>query len=131
MYKHFKLLEEFSFKCQDQDIEQFWAQKTWPLEINSAITDGSYQISNKEGIFLAKLDQEKENFLKSIEMYKEHFAKIKKFNDLRTVNEFSQEAYSLKNSLEQAADKVRQFNEREGLFSQPRTDYPDLDELNN
>lgn len=93
VYKHYRLLEDFSYKYNDQDIELFWAQKTWPLEINSAITDGSYQISNKEVIFLAKLDQEKENFVKSIELYKEHFAKIKKFNDLRTVNEYSQDAF--------------------------------------
>lgn len=130
VYKHYKLLEDFSFKYNDQDIELFWAQKTWPLEISSAMTDGGYQIANKEVVFLAKLEQEKENFVKSIELYKEHFNKIKKFSDLRTVNEYSQDAFQLNSNLEQAADKVRQFNEREALFSQTTTTYPDLEELN-
>jgi hypothetical protein len=56
---------------------------------------------------LAKLEQEKENFAKSIELYKEHFAKIKKFNDLRTVNEYSQDAFALYENLNLAFDKVR------------------------
>lgn len=49
VYKHFVLLEDFSFKYNDQDIELFWALKMWPLEITSAITEGSYQIQTREG----------------------------------------------------------------------------------
>jgi hypothetical protein len=56
VYKHFLLLEDFSFKYEDKAIEEFWTQKTWPLEISSSLTDGSYQIQNKEVVFMAKLD---------------------------------------------------------------------------
>jgi hypothetical protein len=56
---------------------------------------------------LAKLEQEKENFAKSIELYKEDFTKIKKFNDLRTVNEYSSDAFALNENLCLAAEKVR------------------------
>jgi hypothetical protein len=69
IYKHYLLLEDFSFKYNDQDIELYWIQKQWPYEINGAITEGNYQIQNKEVIFLAKLEQEKENFVKSIDLY--------------------------------------------------------------
>lgn len=44
VYRHYCLLEDFSYKYQDADIETFWMQKMWPLEISSALTDGSYQI---------------------------------------------------------------------------------------
>ncbi len=27
VYKHFCMLEDFSFKCEDNDIEMFWMQK--------------------------------------------------------------------------------------------------------
>jgi hypothetical protein len=41
VYKHYLLLEDFSFKYEDKDIEVFWSQKQWPLEIAAAQTDGS------------------------------------------------------------------------------------------
>jgi len=38
---------------------------------------------------MTRLDTEKDQFMKSIELYKQHFEKIKKFSDLNTVDEFS------------------------------------------
>jgi hypothetical protein len=66
---------------------------------------------------MAKLDSEKENFVKQIEQYKTHFEKIKKFNDLSTVNEYSTDAFTLKENLDKAFEKVKQFNDRESLFN--------------
>ena len=40
-------------------------------------------------------------------MYKDHFNKIKKFNDLRTINEYSQDAFTLNENLIAAFDKVK------------------------
>ena len=67
MYKHYLLLEDFSYKYEDKDIEIFWYMKQWPLEISSSLTDGNYQIQNKEVLFTTKLEQEKEQFTKSLE----------------------------------------------------------------
>jgi hypothetical protein len=50
------MLDDFSFKCDDADIETFWWQKQWPLEISAQLTDGSFMIQNKEVIFMSKLD---------------------------------------------------------------------------
>lgn len=60
VYKHYCMLDDFSYKYADGDIETFWIQKTWPLEISSSLTDGSYMIQNKEVFFMSKLDQEKD-----------------------------------------------------------------------
>lgn len=101
------LLEEFSYKYEDYDIENFWYQKQWPLEIASYITDGSYMISSKEVIFTNKLEQEKENFLKQIEQFKQILEKIKKFSDLNTSNEFATDSYSLRDLLNNAFEKAK------------------------
>jgi hypothetical protein len=37
----------------------------------------------------------------------------------------------LRENLNNAFEKIKQFNDREALFAQPRSEYPDLDELNN
>ena len=62
---------------------------------------------------MAKLDQEKEAFIRSIEQHKQSFEKIKKFHDLSTVTEYSGDAFALREALNSAFDKVRQFNDRE------------------
>lgn len=56
-------------------------------------------IQNKEVIFMTKLEQEKENFLKSITQFSETFEKIKNFNNIDKAPEFSTDAYSLQESL--------------------------------
>lgn len=89
MYRHYCMLDDFSYRYADQDIETFWIQKTWSLEISSALTDGSYMIQNKEVLFMSKLDQEKDQFVKSIEVFKQNLEKIKKFNNLQHANEFA------------------------------------------
>lgn len=48
VYRHYCMLDDFSYKYADQDIETFWVQKQWPLEISSSLTDGGYMIQTKE-----------------------------------------------------------------------------------
>lgn len=35
VYKHYCMLDDFSYKYADADIETFWVQKQWPLEISA------------------------------------------------------------------------------------------------
>ena len=56
VYKHYCMLDDFSFKYADIDIETFWLQKQWPLEISAQLTDGGSMIQNKEVVFMSKLD---------------------------------------------------------------------------
>ncbi len=70
VYKHYCMLDDFSYKYADTDIETFWIQKQWPLEISAQLTDGSFMIQNKEVIFMSRLEQEKDVFVKSIEGFK-------------------------------------------------------------
>ena len=62
---------------------------------------------------MAKLDQEKDAFIRSIEQHKQSCEKIKKFHDLSTVTEYSGDAFALREALNSDFDKVRQFNDRE------------------
>ena len=41
---------------------------------------------------MSKLDQEKDHFIKSIDIFKQVIEKIKKFNNLDNANEFAQDA---------------------------------------
>ena len=45
--------------------------------------------------------------MKSIEQYKQHFEKIKKFNDLSAITEYSADAFNLKENLSNAFEKVK------------------------
>ena len=80
---------------------------------------------------MSKLDQEKDQFVKSIEVFKQNLEKIKKFNNLQHANEFAQDAQQLRENLNNAFEKIKQFNDREVLFNQQKSEYPDLEELNN
>lgn len=33
VYRHFLMLEEFSYMYKDQDIESYWFMRVWPLKI--------------------------------------------------------------------------------------------------
>jgi hypothetical protein len=96
VYKHYCMLDDFSFKYADIDIETFWLQKQWPLEISAQLTDGGAMIQTKEVVFMSKLDQEKDVFIKSIEAYKQTLEKIKKFHNLENANDFSADALELR-----------------------------------
>jgi dynein heavy chain len=107
VYRHYCLLDDFSYKYADADIETFWIQKQWPLEISSSLTDGLYMVQNKEVLFMSKLDQEKEGFVKSIEVFKQNLEKIKKFTNLDHANEYAQDAQQLNENLTNALEKIK------------------------
>jgi dynein heavy chain len=86
-------------------------------------------ISEKNELFSAKLEQEKEGFAKDLIRYNSDFEKIKQFKDLSQQEEFGITSITLRNNLQKAADQVRKFNERETIFGLPETPYPDLIDL--
>jgi hypothetical protein len=49
-------------------------------------------IQTKEVVFMSKLDQEKDIFIKSIEVFKQTLEKIKKFHSLDNANGFAADA---------------------------------------
>jgi dynein heavy chain len=104
--------------------------KRWPLIVSELLGEGNMTIAKKEEQFMINLDQEKERFFKSIETYKETFNKIKQFKNLNNVGEYSADSFKLRQDLDSAFQKVQQFNEREGLFNQNKSEYPELLDLN-
>ena len=124
------MLESFSFMYKEQDIDAFWLMRIWPLRIAVAVQDGKNMIQEKNELFNQNLEKEKEKFAKDIISYQEAFEKIKTFDNLNKSQEYSTDAYTLKDNIQQAFEKKRQFNEREEIFMQPVTLYPELDTLN-
>lgn len=128
--KHHEMLEEFSYMYKDQDIDQFFLMKIWPLRIQASLTDGKNMITDKNELFSANLEKEKEKFQKDIDGYKQMLEKMKTFNNINQAQEFSTDAYTLKENIQIAFDKKKQFNEREEIFNLPVTLYPELDTMN-
>lgn len=127
--KHYELLDEYSVMYKTDDIENAFYQKMWPMTIGQVIQDGKTEIATQEETFLAKLEKEKDDFQLQLKEYEERFKKIKTFNDINQVNETVKETNELRNNIDNARDKIEQFNEREQTFSQQPSEWPSVDTL--
>jgi hypothetical protein len=85
VYRHYLMLEEFSYMYKELDIESFWYMKVWPLKIQACLTDGKNMVQDKNDLFSARLENEKEAFSKLIVQYQSTFDKIKDFTSLDQV----------------------------------------------
>ena len=127
--RHYELLDDFSHFYNVDDIQNCWTLKQYPMIIGEAIADGNAALMTQEEQFIAKLDAEKEQFLKDLQGYKDIFKRIQGFNDIATLNEFFREAATLNTNIETSKDKVETFNMREGRLGQAKSEYVDFDEL--
>lgn len=59
---------------------------------------------------MTKLEQDKEQFLKSIEVYYKDFQKIKTFKNIDELKEFAVDANGLEDRFEDARNKIVEFN---------------------
>ena len=107
------MLERFSFMYKEMEIESFWYMKVWPMKIQVCIQDGKNMITEKNELFGARLENEKETFQKTITSFQQQFAKIKEFQSLENVEKFFMDSFNLKRQLEHGFNTVRQFHERE------------------
>jgi hypothetical protein len=64
--RHYVLLEKFSFMYEEVDIEKYWYMRIWPLKIQACLTDSKNMIQEKNELFSARLDLEKETFVKQL-----------------------------------------------------------------
>lgn len=103
--------------------------RAWPLRIDAAIADGQTEMDKKNEDFSANLEVEKEKFKTDLESYRELFAKIKTFDSIQKVKEFSGHANTLHKSLQTGFIKVEDFNRREKLFKMRESEWPELKEL--
>ena len=127
--KHYDLLDEFSYVYKPEDIERCLDLKMKPMQIGSVIQDGSADMMAKEEEFTLKLEQEKDEFAKTLLEFDERFKQIIKFNSIDQITDFSKLAFQLQQNINQAKEKIEQFNERETTFNQPVSEYNQLDDL--
>jgi phage shock protein A len=78
---------------------------------------------------LQRLDKEKEDFAVQMKEFEDRFKKIKTFDSIDAVNDTVKDTMDLRNSLDNAKDKIEQFNEREQTFAQAPSEWPALDTL--
>jgi len=89
VYKHYLMLDKFSYMYTDRDIETFWWMKTNPLRVQVALQDGKATIGERNEGFLITLQKEQEKFVKDIETYKEEVAKVKTLSTLTQAQNLS------------------------------------------
>jgi len=89
------MLERFSYMYKEVDIENYWYMQCWPLKIQECVTAGKNIINEKNDHFSAKLETEKETFIKQIVLYQEQFEKIKLFTNVAEAQDIYYEASQL------------------------------------
>lgn len=127
--KFFDMLDEFSFRYKELDIESFWFMKVWPLKISRCVASAYETISDKMEIFQTKLAMEKENFNQEIATFQDRFERIKQFDSLERSQEFATSAYQLNEDLITALEFKTTLNQREAVFHSEITEYSLLDNI--
>jgi len=128
--KHMLLLEDYSFYYNEKEYLKYWNCKRWPLEISTELTFGAQHIEKQEEVFMYRLDNEKEEFKKQLKIRQETLEKIKKFKNLDDSKNFAADCDMLEKALMADVEKVMRFNVRESLFDLEKSDYPDLESIN-
>jgi dynein heavy chain, axonemal len=78
---------------------------------------------------MQRLDQEKDDFCRTLLEFDNRFKQIIKFNSIDQIQDFSKLAFNLSQNIQTAKEKIEQFNERETTFNQTISEYTSLDEL--
>lgn len=93
------------------------------------VSDASKESQVQEEKFTNKLEKEKEVFVKELKELAIELHTVKGFSDYKAVKDSATGALALMEKYEKAAEKVKNFNERELIFKQPLTEYFDLDKM--
>ena len=128
--KHLLLMEDFCKKYEENQFKIFCKCKEWPNEIAGDITLGAIKIEKQEEEFMERLDTEKDEFKKQLKVRQETLDKIKKFKNLDESKNFAADCDILEKTLIADIEKVAKFNEREGLFNLEKSEYPELETIN-
>ena len=123
------MMDDFSFMYQEEDIVHALSMKCWPAQIQETINDGRDKIGSVTEEMVLKLEQDKEEFGRNMQSYKDTFKKIQTFNSVDQVIPFAKDAKILDNNIKDASTSCEQFNLRETRLNQPLTQYPDLETL--
>ncbi|KAM3134228.1 hypothetical protein pb186bvf_013648 [Paramecium bursaria] len=130
VFSYLVMFETQSYSYDHDEEDKFWELHWWPQEIKNSVIEGSRKAQNQELKFMEQLENEKDKFLGELRELTEIFFSLKKFDDYNKVPDCAKDAYSLKDRLDNAQNKVLSFNERELLFRQPVSNYEDLNILN-
>lgn len=99
------------------------------MKIQDCLKDGKDRVNEKNELFSTRLAQEQDVFTKQITTFQQQFEKIKEFKKLDQLHDFMMDSFNLDNNINNAKEKIKEFHERENLFGNPETPYPDLDDL--
>jgi len=73
------MLDSFSYRYQDYDIERFYYMKIWPQQTQASLTEGKQLCEAKREEFNNKLENDKEAFKNQINVFRQEFDFLKEF----------------------------------------------------
>jgi hypothetical protein len=53
--KHLEMLDEFSYRYNQHEIESFWMMRIWPMKIQDSLKDGKDRVNDKNEMFATRL----------------------------------------------------------------------------
>lgn len=60
--QHFAMLDNFSYRYNEDDIQEFYWMKIWPQQITASLGEGRQRITQRKEEFNQRLETEKEQF---------------------------------------------------------------------
>ena len=119
-------LEKFQFEVEDTVFSEMYTAILWPGKLNQAVdgvTEGLDAINDK---FQAEMEGEQVRFGKDLLAVAEKVKAFSKHDDLKKVEYVSAEARKIQATLDELAEKSRQFVSRSLLFGKEPEDYEEL-----
>lgn len=114
--RHYELLDDYSYIYKEEDLEFYYEQKKWPMKIGQVISDGQADVIAQEELLGQKLEQDKDDFAKQLLEFQARFEQVITLKNLENVSSDYIFANKLHIDIENAHDRVQQFNDREQLF---------------
>ena len=97
-----------------------------PVQIRVDVFDGTRSLDVQKVQFMAKLDDEKTDFVRDMTKYEDDLNWIKKLDDYQNAMKYATKITGLRENLERAKERLQSFQERERLFGIDVSEYADL-----
>eukprot|EP01029_Cantina_marsupialis_P009143 TRINITY_DN2137_c0_g4_i1.p1 TRINITY_DN2137_c0_g4~~TRINITY_DN2137_c0_g4_i1.p1 ORF type:complete len:4119 (-),score=1448.16 TRINITY_DN2137_c0_g4_i1:93-12449(-) len=122
----------YSFKMQlprDQ-FDLRWKVFGWPKNVHDQMADVSLLLAKEERRYLSEMKDEQAQFEEHLNSLHSEVRSFHQFTDLSKVQTIAGHVRNLKKQINDAIEKSRLFNTREGLFDEGMTEYDRIAQIN-
>lgn len=110
-------------------FNQIWECYGYTKKLEKTKNECLKSISKSQGIFAEQLKKDQSNMLEKIDQIEEELKELKKADDIMKFEDYSYLFGILKNRIQNASEKVKVINFREGLVGAKPTDFRQLEQV--